>query len=547
MIPVKGIVQFLVRPSRNRYISRVNRSSTRRRVPFPYPAIVPLLSFLALFLFALSPAVAQTRSSREPRMDEDERRRDLALDAFVIGAAFEAQENHTRARDMYERALELTGDPAIHVAAGRMAQETGDGVAAVHHFVSALSARPDDVWLLRKLGDAFAQRRQADSAALMLEELRRIEGENETLLQALGSMYAAQRDFGRAAEIYDTLRVRFPERPMYALMLAEMEMNRGQWDAASELMLPLAADSSIGHEDRIQIGKLYFQKALQERKDVERALVVFAHLQRDFPDDWRPYWFRGAVRFNAGATAEAMGDFEQVMRLSPENTEAGMILARAYITHARPADAVRVLQQLVDRGAAGKEAWALLGHAWSTLGKNELAVKALEEARRRDPADAEVLATLAVNYADLGIYDSSDALYDEVIRLHDEHGLEKDDRYFLLLNNYAWTLAERERDLERALSMSEQTVAHAPTNSAYCDTRGWILHLLGRQDEALDWLRKALQLREAASGNPAILHEHLGAVYTALGRPEEARAHLEEALRREPGNTRLRERLEQLK
>ncbi|MBR9974288.1 MAG: tetratricopeptide repeat protein [Bacteroidetes bacterium] len=525
----------------------MNRSSTRKRVPSPYPAIVPLLSLLALFLSALSPAAAQTHSAREPRMSEEERRHELTLNAFVVGAAFEAEENYARAWNMYERALELTDDPAIHAAAGRMAQETGNSVSAVHHFVSALAKRPDDVWLLRRLGDIYAQRRQADSAALMLEGIRRIEGEDETLLQALGSMYAAQRKFDNAAEIYDTLRLRFPERPMYALMLAEMEMNRGRWNVASELMLPLSADTSIGHEDRIQIGKLYFQKALQQRNDIDRALTVFTNLQRDFPDDWRPYWFRGAVRFSAGATAEAMIDFEQVMRLSPENTEAGMILARAYIAQARPADAVRVLQQLVDRGVAGKETWALLGHAWSTLGKNDRAVEALEQARRQDPGDAEVLATLAVNYADLGVYDSSDALYNEVIRLHDERGLEKDNRYYLLLNNYAWTLAERGRDLERALSMSEQAVGHAPTNSAYCDTRGWILHLLGRQDEALDWLRKALQLREASSGNPAVLHEHLGAVYVALGRPAEARAHWEEALRRAPGNTRLREQLERLK
>lgn len=507
---------------------------------------MPVLSLLALLLSALSPAAAQVRSSGEPRMTDEERRRELALNAFVIGAAFEAEDNNERARAMYERALEMDDNPAIRIAAGRTAQASADETGAVHHYVAALRQRPDDLWLLRRLGDVYTQRRQADSAALMLEGLRRVEGENETLLQALGSMYATQRMFDRAAEIYDTLRVRFPERPMYALMLAEMEMNRGQWDAASALMLPLSADSAIGHEDRIQIGKLFFQKALQERRGIEQALAVFGNLQRDFPDDWRPYWFRGAVRFNSGATADALVDFEEVMRLSPENTEAAMILARAYVSLARPADAVRVLRQLVDRGAAGKEAWALLGHAWSTLGKHDHAVEALEQARKYDPDDVEVLATLAVNYADLGVYDSSDTLYDEVIRLHTERGLERDNRYALLLNNYAWTLAERGHNLERALSMSGQAVDQVPTNSAYCDTHGWILHLLGRHDEALDWLRKALQLREAANGNPAILHEHLGAVYHALGRPVEARSHWEEALRREPGNPRVREQLEKL-
>lgn len=511
------------------------------------PVVPPAISLLVLFLAVLSPAEAQFRGGAEPRMSEEERRQELALNAFVIGAAFEAEENYDRAGDMYARALELDDNPAIRIAVARMAQAAGDEIAAVHHFTHALALRPDDPWLLRQLGDVYSKRRQADSAALMLEGLRRVEGDSETLLQALGSMYAAQRDFAGAAEVYDSLRTRFPDRPMYALMLAEMEMNRGRWDEASSLMLPLSADTAIGHEDRIQIGKLYFQKALQERRDVERAVEVFGNLQRDFPDDWRPFWFRGAVRFNAGATAEALGDFEVVLRLSPANTEAGMVLARAYLAQNRQNDALRVLQGLVDHNAAVKDTWALLGFTWSALEKHERAIEALEQARRRDPSDVEVLSALAVNYADLGMYDSSDVLYDRVIAIHEQRGLEKDNRYFLLLNNYAWTLGERGRDLERALGMSREAVEHAPSNSSYCDTHGWLLHLLDRNDDALEWLRTALQLRDAARGPAAIIHEHLGEVYHALGRPAEARSHLEEVLRLEPGNPRAHRRLEELK
>ena len=476
-----------------------------------------------------------------------ERIDDMALNAFVLGAAREAVEDYPAALASYGRALEMDADAVIHIAIARVAEALHDEITAVHHLVRARETRPDDPTLLRKLGEVYSSRRQADSATVVLEELRRIEGESENLLQALGSLYANQRAFDRAAEVYDSLRTRFPVNPMYVLMLAEMEMNRGRWDTASELLLPLSADSTVGHEDRIQIGKLYFQKALQERHDIERAITVFTNLQRDFPDDWRPLWFRGAVLFNSGSAAAAMADFEHVMRLSPGNTEAGMILARAYVTQSRPADAVRVLQSIVDRGAAGKETWTLLGYSWSTLGKNDRAVEAFEHARRSDPGDIEVLASLAVGYADLGQYDSSDAVYDELLRLHDERGLEKDNRYYLLLNNYAYTLAERGVDLERALVMSAAAVTGVPGNSAFCDTRGWLHFLLDQYDEALEWLGKALQLREADGGPSAIVHEHIGEVYRAIDRPTEARAHWEEALRQEPSNSRLRGKLDLLK
>lgn len=506
-----------------------------------------LLSASALFLCVFSPVSAQTLTQRNPADVAKERIRDMALSAFVLGAASEAEEDYPAALASYGRALEMDADAVIHLAIARVAEALHDEITAVHHLLRARETRPDDPALLRKLGEVYSSRRQADSATVVLEELRRIEGESENLLQALGSLYANQRAFDRAADVYDSLRTRFPGNPMYVLMLAEMEMNRGRWDAASDLLLPLSADSAVGHEDRIQIGKLYFQKALQERRDIERAITVFTNLQRDFPDDWRPFWFRGAVLFNSGSPGAAMTDFEHVMRLSPGNTEAGTILARAYVTQARPADAVRILQQLVDRGAAGRETWALLGYSWSALGKNDRAVEAFEHARRSDPGNIEVLASLAAGYADLGRYDSSDAVYEELLRLHDEQGMAKDDRYYLLLNNFAYTLAERGVDLERALAMSAAAVASAPGNSAFCDTRGWLHFLLEQYDEALEWLGKALQLREADGGPSAVLHEHIGEVYRALDRPAEARAHWEEALRQEPSNGRLREKLELLK
>jgi tetratricopeptide (TPR) repeat protein len=412
--------------------------------------------------------------------------------------------------------------------------------------VHALETRPDDATVLRQLGEIYSGRQQADSAMIILEQLRRVEGDSEHLLQALGGLYAQQRYFDRAASVYDTLQQRFPEEPTYALMHAEMYLNLGDWSAASEILLPLSDDPAVGQEDRIRIGKLYFQKALQERLDVERAISVFDNLVQGFPDDWRPLWFRGAVLFNSGAIGKAISDFEKVMELSPGNTEAGMILARAYVTQSRPADAVKVLQQLIDRGSANTETWTLLGYAWSTLGRDDRALAALEQARRTDPANLELLTTLAITYSGLKLYDSSDAVSEAVIRVYDERGREKDDRYYLLLNNYAYTLAERGVKLERALELSLEAVEAVPGNGAFCDTRGWIHFQLKQYDEAVDWLRKALLLREATDTPSATLHEHLGEVYLALGRSAEARAHWEESLRQEPNNAPLQEKLRNL-
>lgn len=477
------------------------------------------------------------------RNEERELQADLALQSFVLGSIHEFEERYPQALLVYQRTLELDEDPAVHQAIARVARAVGDEITTAHHLLRVREARPDDAATLRQLGELYSARKQADSALYILEELRRVEGESEQLLLAIGGLYTQQRLLDEAASVYDTLRLRFPDNPSYALMLAEIEMNRGRWPEASALMLPLAADSAVGHEDRVQIGKIYFQRVLRHPEEMNDATQVFEHLVRDFPEDWRPLWFLGATLFNAGAVDEALPSFEAVLRLSPENTEAGMVLARAYLGQSRPDEALRTLQLLIDHEAAAKETWNLLAYTWSMLGRNDRAAEALEEVLKQNPTDIEILFTLGITYAGLQRFDRSDALFEETLRQYDEQGVAKDERYYQLLNNFAFTLAERDTQLERALEMSRVTVDHSPANSSYCDTFGWVHFRLERYEDALHWLHKALQLHDASERSSATLHEHLGEVYRALDRIAKARSHWEEALRQEPGNEALREKL----
>jgi tetratricopeptide (TPR) repeat protein len=516
-------------------------------------AYIPCLLIAVLLAGMQMPVIAQIPGG-DPAGGDDgnrqygrsERKADRALQYFVLASVHEFEERFPQALIEYRRALEFDDHPAVHLAIARVARVSGDEITAVHHLLRARETRPDQAATLRQLGEIYSGRKQADSAVQVLEELRRIEGDSEQLLLAMGGLYTQQRLLDEAAAVYDTLRLRFPDNPSYALMLAEIEMNRGRWTEASALLLPLAGDSTVGHEDRMQIGKIYFQRVLRQQEEIETALDVFEQLIRDFPDDWRPLWFRGATLFNAGSVEQALPSFEHVLRLSPENTEAGMILARTYLGQTRPAEAVRVLQGLIDRNAAAPETWNLLAYAWSMLGRNDRAAAALEEVRKQDPTDVEVLFTLGVTYAGLQEYDSSDALFEETLRQYGEQKLARDNRYYELLNSFAFTLAERGMQLERALRMSRETVEHSPANSAWCDTHGWVYFRMQRYEDALHWLRRALELHDAGDRPSATVHEHLGEVYRALDRIAEARSHWQEALRQEPGNEALREKLLQL-
>lgn len=76
------------------------------------------------------------------------------------------------------------------------------------------------------------------------------------------------------------------------------------------------------------------------------------------------------------------------------------------------------------------------------------------------------------------------------------------------LNNYAYYLAEQGLHLEKAEAMSRRTVEKAPETANFLDTYAWILHLLGRDREALPYMEKAVRLNPKSE----TLQEHLKAI-----------------------------------
>ena len=73
------------------------------------------------------------------------------------------------------------------------------------------------------------------------------------------------------------------------------------------------------------------------------------------------------------------------------------------------------------------------------------------------------------------------------------------------LNNYAYHLAEQNTELEKAERMSRRTIEAQPDNANSLDTYAWILHLMGRDSEALPYMEKAVSLDPKSE----TLREHL--------------------------------------
>ena len=97
----------------------------------------------------------------------------------------------------------------------------------------------------------------------------------------------------------------------------------------------------------------------------------------------------------------------------------------------------------------------------------------------------------------------------------------------VVLNNYAYFLAEEGGDLERAEQMSRRTIEAEPENATYLDTYAWILYKLQRYEEAFVYMERAL----AAESEPSdVLYEHAGDICHKLGEKSKALDYWRKAL-----------------
>ena len=102
------------------------------------------------------------------------------------------------------------------------------------------------------------------------------------------------------------------------------------------------------------------------------------------------------------------------------------------------------------------------------------------------------------------------------------------------LNALGYTLADATDRHAEAYELIKKALELRPSDFYILDSMGWVLYRLGRLDEAIDYLRKALSIRQ----DPEIA-AHLGEVLWVRGEREQAKEVWEAALQQTPEDTRL--------
>jgi tetratricopeptide (TPR) repeat protein len=370
-----------------------------------------------------------------------------------------------------------------------------------------------------------------DEGASALKEMLEMDPSNYELRRTLADAYLRAGKKDEALAVYNELLERDPNDIEVRAAVVHVRLLQERYEEATRQLESIFQSDSLTVETQLRFGQ-YFASFLQRDSAVAPyAYDIFGKIQRNYPNDWRPYWFLGIIASVMKDDSAAMSNLEQVTRIAPTNPDGWLFLASMFVERGNALRASQILLEAVKSLPDEPRLHSLLGHAYQQMKKPEEALQSFERALELNPKHVPTMSNTALLYDELKRYEDADRLYEEALKLEpDNH---------LILNNYGYSLADRNLQLERALDMAREAVRQQPENSSYLDTIGWVYFRLGEYVEAERHIRRAVENGDAS---PIVL-EHLGDVYSKMGQKEKAVEYWQKALERDTSNESLRAKI----
>ncbi|RPJ07394.1 MAG: tetratricopeptide repeat protein [Spirochaetaceae bacterium] len=282
----------------------------------------------------------------------------------------------------------------------------------------------------RALLEELVAKKYANSAVYFLYGLILIEDDKrEEALPALQEATVLQPDFAlywwRLGECKRLLDMDYqtelekayelaPEDPWVNNLYGLAFMDSGDLYKAEQFLLTALAEAPLESDIITNLAEILF---LQKR--YENAFVLIEEsIQRN---EDAPLWnLRGNLHVRQGEYPLAVGDYEEAIKLEPDNPLFRENCAAACIEADMYSRADELLVGLVDT-APSASAFNLLGNLGMIRGEFTRAQLCYEQAMAFSPDDIQIKVNLAALFADKLAYDKAKALLDECLKVQPEH------------------------------------------------------------------------------------------------------------------------------
>lgn len=366
-----------------------------------------------------------------------------------------------------------------------------------------------------------------------MDDYERTENEIKKLIATFpgeSDFYIKYADFsiehgedGKAFDIYDQALAVNQDDPYIFNEIARYFFNQARYDTAFVLYKKVVANPSFEVKEKLNILKRYVRLAAVENDDKAETFDLISTATTAHPYDPNINFLAAEFLFDKNKFSKAAEFYEVVVDLRPNSYEAWQQLVLSYFNAKKFNKMSTAATEAQTLFPAQPGIYFYSGMALIQQQKYAQAIEILEEGNdlvlsKQVALKAQFYSSLGDAYHALNQHQKSDEYFDLALELEPKN--------FFVLNNYAYYLSERKEKLQQAKDMSKLSNALNPEEASFQDTYGWILYQLQDYDNALKWLQKAVV---NGGDESAVILQHLGDVYKALGEVTKAKEYWKRA------------------
>ena len=382
---------------------------------------------------------------------------------------------------------------------------------------------PDDPDMLSELIEAYLITENYGKALEKMDLLEQQVGENEIITEQRLNVYKRQGNNKKVISELEKLIEQSPENLRYYSMLAQLYAENGKIKEAIKTYERMKEVNPEHPYINISLLELYEMngdndKAFNELLEAIRNKNLDLTTKANTYDYWMNKYQTAA---NANEQARQCG--EAFIETYPDNKLGYLILGSSYMMNGNSVKSKELYQKSLSIDSTDFYSWQNLIISESRLNENEAvrehaiaamkyypmqsvfywyagvasavlkiddeAISYLEKGRRYTTDKTQMAnfdAFLGDLYYQQGDEEKAFEAYDRTLR--------NDPDNVLVLNNYAYYLAVKNKDLDKALTMSTKAITFEPNNPTYLDTHAWVLYMQGNYKEAEKHMKKAMKL-----------------------------------------------------
>jgi len=409
-------------------------------------------------------------------------------------------------------------------------RRTDEALKTAEEMARLFPEKEEVLWMLH---DLYESKNDYANMVKVLDKIEVKEGKSEKLSMMKFGLFVQMNDEKRAFEEMEKLADEYPNDLRYQVVIGDLYLDAGKKEEAlkqfklveeqdpANVTLLLSMANFYHQEGNTKLYQEYITKLLTH-KDVDdatriRMMSVLVHEDLNTAGDstqilslfdkvlQQPQVQTDILELKARYMVtrkmpkeEIKPVLYQMLEVDSENDFARRLLLMGYaVENNDTKEVVNICKPAVDYMSSDPVFYFYLGLAYFQLEEKQKALDVFRGGLERvENADNDTKLLICVNtyammgdiYHQLGQDDKAFQAYDSCLVY------KKNDP--IVLNNYAYYLSLKKKDLDRAEEMSRLSNELEPDNATYLDTYAWVLFQQKRYDEAKQYMDKVVELME---------------------------------------------------